>query len=588
MNLSVEDAKLLWDDVVEMAHDCDDASVVPWLERLSPVSLEDNVLTVSTRQNWTARKTMGEYREVIESLLHEITLENVTLSVVVVMGGAQPDAQVAGTSVSSSTTSAIPSMMERSLEQSANMQIDTLVSPYGEMEHSMEDNAGGTVESHRSAAALAGAAAAGRAFSPVTRKRTALSPIADGAARAAAAMQPTDPAPRPQEPPADLPASIPTFAETPVMDMSGASEQPLEAPAGGAAEDRPASDLRFDTYIVGEANKLAYSMARAVAEQPGTMPNLNPLFIWGPSGNGKTHLLHSIENYIAEHQPAMHVLFVNSNEFVENYIDDIRNKRLRGTEVLKAYRGVDVLLVDDVQFFEAKQESVTTFFDIFNQLKDHGKQVVLAADTPPDYLELDDRMRTRFGSGLVVDVKAPTYEMKRSILKSYYDRYRSRMDWCTAEIPSDLFDLIAQLAPNNPRTMQSLMTSILVRAASDPSTLTPEGIKETVKTQFKSAEEVSVDSILHVVTAAYDVTEADIRSKSRKKKISEARQVAMWMARTLTETSYDEIGRQLGGRDHATVYYSISVVEKRTEEDKSYLYKLERLKEEITGSHGGA
>lgn len=584
MNLSAEDAKLLWDDVVEMAHDCGDASVVPWLERLSPVSLVDSVLTVSTRQNWTARKTMGEYRQVIESLLREITLEDVALSVVVTTSGAQPGAQPVP-APAPSTAPTTPSTVEYLPEQPANTQIDDLVAPYGEMERPMEEGAGGAVEPHRSAAALAGAAAAGRAFSPVTRKRTALSPVADDAARTA--VQAAEAAPRAQEAPADLPASIPTFAEAPAGEPY-AAEQPLEAAAGGAAEDRPASDLRFDTYIVGEANKLAYSMARAVAEQPGTMPNLNPLFIWGPSGNGKTHLLHSIENYIAEHQPAMHVLFVNSNEFVENYIDDIRNKRLRGTEVLKAYRGVDVLLVDDVQFFEAKQESVTTFFDIFNQLKDHGKQVVLAADTPPDYLELDDRMRTRFGSGLVVDVKAPTYEMKRSILKSYYDRYRSRMDWCTAEIPSDLFDLIAQLAPNNPRTMQSLMTSILVRAASDPSTLTPEGIKETVKTQFKSAEEVSVDSILHVVTAAYDVTEADIRSKSRKKKISEARQVAMWMARTLTETSYDEIGRQLGGRDHATVYYSISVVEKRTEEDKSYLYKLERLKEEITGSHGGA
>lgn len=142
----------------------------------------------------------------------------------------------------------------------------------------------------------------------------------------------------------------------------------------------------------------------------------------GPSGNGKTHLLLSILNYIGEHQHGLTARYVASNTFVEQYVDDIRNKKLKGREVLKEYRDIDVLLVDDVQFFEDKQESVTTFFDIFNQLMLDGKQIVLAADIPPDYLDLDDRMRTRFGMGLVVDIKAPTYEMKRSILKSFYER----------------------------------------------------------------------------------------------------------------------------------------------------------------------
>ena len=344
------------------------------------------------------------------------------------------------------------------------------------------------------------------------------------------------------------------------------------------------ADFTFETYIVGEANELAYNMARAVAEQPGTLNNLNPLFIWGPSGNGKSHLLLAIANYLWQHQPCMNVQYVPANAFVNQYIDDIRNKRLKGSDVLRSYRNVDVLLVDDVQAFQNKQESVTTFFDIFNELILAGKQIVLAADTPPDYLELDDRMRTRFGSGLVVDIKAPTYEMKRSILMSFYDRCRGRMDLCkNVEIPERLFDTIAELAPSSPRSIQGLVTSIMIKAQQNPSVLTVEGVKQAVKENFKTNDVPTVAAIIRAVCKTYGVTADDIKGKSRVKNISEARQVVMWMARQLTEESYDTIGAELGGRDHSTVYYGISTVEKRTLDDKAYLYKLERLKKEITG-----
>ena len=342
------------------------------------------------------------------------------------------------------------------------------------------------------------------------------------------------------------------------------------------------SDFSFDTYIVGESNNLAFSMAKAVAEQPGGTSNLNPLFIWGPSGNGKTHLLLSIVNYLRVHQPNMNVQYVPANAFVDQYIDDLRRKR-SGSEVLKDYRDVEVLLVDDVQFLENKQQSVTTFFDIFNQLISKGKQIVLAADTPPDYLNLDNRVRSRFGSGVVIDIKAPTYEMKRSILLSYYERCRQRMDWCDVEIPPKLFDTITELAPNNPRSMQGLITSIIIKASDNPDVLTSEGIKKTISELFKSTEAVSIGSIIRKVCEAYDVTVEDVRGKSRTKTISEARQVVMWMARQLTDESYETIGTELGGRDHSTVYYSIGKVEERLTEDKSYLYKLDRLKKEIVG-----
>lgn len=612
MNLSHEDAVMLWNDVVEMAHDCDDPSMLPWLERLTPVSLENSVMTVSTRQNWTVKKIVGEYQPTIEALLRDITLEPISLQVVVASAVAASDGETPRTSAEDTafhvkhSTSQAPAAAAAGTPACGS-------APDADPAAASIPTAASTPSP--SAAALAGAAvAAGRTglFSSGTPRISRPIP-ADGAA--APAMSP-EPASAASPEPAAFP-NPPVSSATPAPTAPSGAAAETTAGAGAQAEPNAAveftaitepetvaqdavvpiledgtipkaavssgySDFSFDTYIVGESNNLAFSMAKAVAEQPGGTSNLNPLFIWGPSGNGKTHLLLSIVNYLRVHQPNMNVQYVPANAFVDQYIDDLRRKR-SGSEVLKDYRDVEVLLVDDVQFLENKQQSVTTFFDIFNQLISKGKQIVLAADTPPDYLNLDNRVRSRFGSGVVIDIKAPTYEMKRSILLSYYERCRQRMDWCDVEIPPKLFDTITELAPNNPRSMQGLITSIIIKASDNPDVLTSEGIKKTISELFKSTEAVSIGSIIRKVCEAYDVTVEDVRGKSRTKTISEARQVVMWMARQLTDESYETIGTELGGRDHSTVYYSIGKVEERLTEDKSYLYKLDRLKKEIVG-----
>lgn len=612
MNLSHEDAVMLWNDVVEMAHDCDDPSMLPWLERLTPVSLENSVMTVSTRQNWTVKKIVGEYQPTIEALLRDITLEPISLQVVVASAVAASDGETPRTSAedtafhvkhSTSQTPAAAAAGTPACDSAPDADPAAASAPATSSAPSP------------SAAALAGAAvAAGRTglFSSGTPRISRPMP-ADGAAAPAmspepASAVPLEPAafPNPPVSPATPAPAAPSGAAAETTVGAGAQAEPNAAveftaitepetvaqdavvpiledgTIPKAAVSSGYSDFSFDTYIVGESNNLAFSMAKAVAEQPGGTSNLNPLFIWGPSGNGKTHLLLSIVNYLRVHQPNMNVQYVPANAFVDQYIDDLRRKR-SGSEVLKDYRDVEVLLVDDVQFLENKQQSVTTFFDIFNQLISKGKQIVLAADTPPDYLNLDNRVRSRFGSGVVIDIKAPTYEMKRSILLSYYERCRQRMDWCDVEIPPKLFDTITELAPNNPRSMQGLITSIIIKASDNPDVLTSEGIKKTISELFKSTEAVSIGSIIRKVCEAYDVTVEDVRGKSRTKTISEARQVVMWMARQLTDESYETIGTELGGRDHSTVYYSIGKVEERLTEDKSYLCKLDRLKKEIVG-----
>lgn len=632
MDFSTEDARMLWDDVVGMARDAGNAELLPWLERLAPVSLEGGVMRVSTTQNWTARKVMGEYRPVIEGLLQEITLEPIELEVAV--GGATSQvAAPASTAASSPAASVqqIASAQAATPAQAAPVQTAGIAT--GQASAAMDQAPTAQQASVRqpSAAAMAGAAFAQThggtspdaapvaAYVPQTGSG-ALSPAAQAALEVMRAQASKEAPAGSQGFEGSMGATPAPEPSAPIIDTrsagSGASlgatvslERPQAAQAASATQaddageaslnslpilddgSMPASavstgfsDFTFDTYIVGEANKMAYTMARAVAEEPGGLAN--PLFIWGPSGNGKTHLLLSILNYIHAYQPAMRALYVPANTFVEQYVDDIRVKKLKGLEVLKEYRDIDVLLVDDVQSFEDKQESVSTFFDIFNQLILGGKQIVLAADVAPDYLNLDDRMRTRFNMGSVVSVSAPTYEMKRSILKSFYERCRARMRWCTAQIPDALFDTIAQLAPNNPRNMQGLVTSLLLKAETDPAVLTADGIKGVVNDLFKSEDVVNVPAIIKKVSEYYEVPADSIKGKSRTKGISEARQVVMWMARQLTDESYESIGAYLGGRDHSTVYYGISAIEKRTIEDKAFLHKLERLKNEITKAGG--
>ena len=614
MNLSAEDAAMLWSDVAGMAHDGPDPGIIPWIERLSPVSLENGIMTVSTRQNWTAKKIMGEFKPLIEELLHEITLEPIALNVVVdsptfhVEPSANPvPASVATPAVIAPTSAPAPSAASPAAGPLTSKA--AVSAPEPAYQPTPQPTGGTTVQATQrpSAAALVGAA---------NRARLAGTASSEAAAAYAPGMTPAQALARAnlatqehaQEPDSERPEPVvlPEPVVPPVID-SRAMAQSECAPAATTCENDPGTraiapvaspvpilddgaiptsaittgftDFNFDTYIVGEANSIAYNMAQAVAEQPGSVPN--PLFIWGPSGNGKTHLLLSILNYIGEHQHGLTARYVASNTFVEQYVDDIRNKKLKGREVLKEYRDIDVLLVDDVQFFEDKQESVTTFFDIFNQLMLDGKQIVLAADIPPDYLDLDDRMRTRFGMGLVVDIKAPTYEMKRSILKSFYERCRGRMQWCRTEIPDSLFDPMARLAPDNPRNMQGLITSLMIKADTDPSVLSLDGIKSAVNDLFKTTVAVSLDLIIKKVSNSYEVSVEDMKGQSRTRAISEARQIAMWMARQLTDESYEAIGEALGGRDHSTVYYSISKVEKKIEADKSYSCKLDRLRNEI-------
>lgn len=364
-------------------------------------------------------------------------------------------------------------------------------------------------------------------------------------------------------------------AQTPIPVLEEGTEQKDEVKA------QSSTDFTFDTYVVGDSNVMAYRVARGVAEQPdGSL--FNPVFIWGPSGNGKTHLMLAIQAYITANQPRTRVEYISADMFLTRYIDEVHNQKLRGSAVLKDMNDIDVLLVDDVQEFKnQQQETVGALFNIFNSFMLAGnKQIVLAADRAPDYLDLDPRLKTRFSQGMVQDIKAPTWEMKLSILKSFYERYRARNGMSSVRIDDAGFKEMAQRCPDNPRQMTGLINSIMFNAERDPSVLTPEGIAAFIDSQYNVASVITLDKIMAAVTKEYGVTLEQVTSRSRTAAIKEARQVYMWLASQLTDETYQSIG-DVVGLNHSTITHGIKVINEKRNADHTYARLLEDFKNRL-------
>ena len=341
------------------------------------------------------------------------------------------------------------------------------------------------------------------------------------------------------------------------------------------------TDFTFDTYVVGDSNIMAYRVARSVAEQPdGSL--FNPVFIWGPSGNGKTHLLLAIQSYIMANQPRTRVEYISADMFITRYVDEVHVQMLRGHAVLKDMEDIDVLLVDDVQEFRnQQQETVGALFNIFNSFMLSGnKQIVLAADRAPDYLDLDPRLKTRFAQGMVQDIKAPTWEMKLSILKSFYERYRARNGMTSVRISDEAFKVMAEYGPDSPRLMTGLINGIMFNAEHDPNVITPDGIREYIDSQYNVTTIISLDKIIEAVTREYGVTYEQVTSRSRTAAIKEARQVYMWLASQLTDETYQSIG-DVVGLNHSTITHGIKVINEKRNVDHTYARQLEDFKNRL-------
>ena len=333
----------------------------------------------------------------------------------------------------------------------------------------------------------------------------------------------------------------------------------------------------FDTFVVGKNNNLAQAASVAVAESPGEA--YNPLFLYSDAGLGKTHLMHSIGNYILQHRPNARVLYVTSEAFTNEVIASIRsNNTLQDMSKLrKKYRDVDVLMVDDVQFIIGKESTQEEFFHTFNELHSAGKQIVLSSDKPPKNMTtLEERFRSRFEWGLIADIQPPDYETRMAILQKNAAN-------CQIPIDDEVFSYIANNIRSNIRELEGALNKVIVQAKIRNAQRIDQEIAESSLRDIISERDsiITPASIIEKTCDFFHISKEDIVSQKRSREISTPRQVAMYFIRMLTDTSYDEIGRLLGGRDHTTVMSGITKITEQIKKDPPLSEQVDNLKKKI-------
>ena len=322
-------------------------------------------------------------------------------------------------------------------------------------------------------------------------------------------------------------------------------------------EDIP---LTFDNYIVGASNKFAHAAAQAVAQKPGAA--YNPLFIYGNSGLGKTHLLHAIKNEILKNDSSMKIAYVKGDDFTNEIVDSLRH--VSQAEFRAKYRNADVLLVDDVQFIGGKESTQEEFFHTFNTLYESKKQIVLTSDRPPKEIKtLEDRLLTRFEWGLLADIQPPDIETRIAIIKS-------KAESLDFEIPDDICEFIASKLKTNVRQLEGVVKRIKAKSyltGDKPSITIAREVISDVQTNDVPIP-VTVEKIIEEVARTYGVTPDEIRSvKSRRATLSQARQIAIYIVRQVTGLSLTAIGDEFGGRHYSTIVYTMQEMEKKLAKD---------------------
>jgi chromosomal replication initiator protein len=317
----------------------------------------------------------------------------------------------------------------------------------------------------------------------------------------------------------------------------------------------------FDTFIVGASNQFAHAACLAVAEQPSR--SYNPLFLYGGVGLGKTHLMHAIGHYVLTHSPGLKLTYISAERFMNEVINAIRYDRI--LEFRERYRGVDVLLVDDIQFIVGKERTQTEFFHTFNALHDAQKQIVLSSDCPPHQIsELEERLRSRFEWGLIADIQPPDLETKVAIL-------RRKADGEGVHLRDDVALYIAGRIKSNIRELEGSLIRLLAYASLTGREISMPLVQEVLRDVLPHDERaVSIDMIQKFVAEYYQLKLLDLKSKNNSKSVALPRQVAMYLCKSLTNASLPEIGKSFGGKHHSTVIHSIRKVEDLRKRDSSF------------------
>ncbi|MEZ7667526.1 chromosomal replication initiator protein DnaA [Rothia sp. 27098_8_161] len=375
-------------------------------------------------------------------------------------------------------------------------------------------------------------------------------------------------APSPRE--YQTPSFVPDAPAVPEAQQVHPHEDPENVPTWDSSA-RLNPNYTFDTFVIGQSNRFAHASAFAVAEQPGIV--YNPLFIYGGSGLGKTHLLHAIGHYTKYLYPNLRVRYVNSEEFTNDFINSIRDDE--GSSFKQIYRNVDVLLIDDIQFLAGKEATMEEFFHTFNALYNHQKQIVITSDLPPKQLTgFAERMRSRFGSGLNVDVQPPELETRIAIL-------RKKAQNEILPVRDDVMEYIASHVTANIRELEGALIRASAAASmkKPPEPITLAEAETYLKDLLSDTGGAEITSALVLATVAkyFDVSIEDMQSKSRTRTLTNARQVAMYLLRELTEMSLPRIGNDLGGRDHTTVMHAVRKVSAQMAERQTIFNQVTEL-----------
>ncbi|MBX7182465.1 MAG: chromosomal replication initiator protein DnaA [Bacteroidia bacterium] len=379
----------------------------------------------------------------------------------------------------------------------------------------------------------------------------------------------------------NLPASNQNSTKNPLVSMpldlnAGAIRNPFIIPGlkKVKVESQLNANYSFDNFIEGDCNRLARSAGYAVSAKPGGTA-FNPLLIYGGVGLGKTHLAHAIGLEIKEHHPNKTVLYVSAEKFTQQYIDSVRNNNQN--DFVHFYQMIDVLIIDDVQFFAGKEKTQDVFFQIFNHLHQNGKQIVLTSDKAPVEMQgMEPRLLSRFKWGLAADLQVPELETRIAILqkKLYLNG--------VSDMPYEIIEYLAYSITTNIRELEGALTSLLAQATLNKKNLSLDLARAMIDKFVKNtAREVSIDYIQKIVCDYFNLPMELLKSKTRKREVVQARQISMYFAKSLTKSSLATIGMHCGGKDHATVLHACRTVNNLIDTDKRFKGYITELEKKI-------
>ncbi len=357
------------------------------------------------------------------------------------------------------------------------------------------------------------------------------------------------------------------------------------SPRHATDDDNLISSLTFENFVIGDSNRMAYSMAVDVAEMPGKTP-LNPLFIYGKSGLGKTHLMRAIQNYIYETQPHLRTVYVDSAELLSDYMDAgaAHDKDKASYKNFKThYEEADVLLIDDIQYLQGKKQTLDIVFQIFNKLTNQGRQIVFSADRAPKNIDIDERYHSRFNRGGTIDIQPPEIETKLGIVKSFINEYKRNEGLESFSIPEDIQMYIAENSSSNIRELKSAITKVIYQIKFfNQHDLTVDDVRVLLKDHFSggSSKNLTVEDIMREVENFYKIKHADLVGRSRARNIVYPRHIAIYLCRQLLDLPFNNIAKKFN-RDHTTAMHSVTAVEEMIRNNREVQEEVEVLKQII-------